>query len=244
MNKNYICNNGNVAVIDENGNSRSVEYTDNLEEMLIQENLIEEMEKRIKKLGNVSESNKRYIPNFVPAVFLAMIISKTMIFPSMGVDEVINTIFGVINLSTAATVGTGICTLPLAILMDTIVYYQEKQKRKEKSATVAEYEYLEKEIEIQKQKLEELKQDKTKPNDTTEFKVEKVNDLDVLNQLRSSLVLYKNLGYSLEKYYKLYEKGKLEEHLKKEGYTEVECSCVKEYIKEKGPALVKRNKHR
>ena len=244
MNKNYICNNGNVAVIDENGNSRSVEYTDNLEEILIQENLIEDIENRIKNLGNVNKNNKYYIPNFVPAVFLAMIISKTMIFPSMGVDEVINTIFGVINLSTAATVGAGICTLPLAILMDTIVYYQEKQKRKEKSATVAEYEYLEKEIEIQKQKLEELKKDKTKPNETPEFKVKKVNDLDALNQLKNSLVLYSNLGYDLQRYYKLYEKGKLEKCLKNEGYTELECESAKEYIEEKGPTLVKRNRHR
>ena len=33
MNKNYIYNNGTVTVIDENGNARPVEYSDNLEEI-------------------------------------------------------------------------------------------------------------------------------------------------------------------------------------------------------------------
>ena len=50
-------------------------------------------------------------------------------------------------------------------------------------------------------------------------------------------------GDSIEKYYKLYENGKLEEYLKNEGYSDDAYECAKEYIEEKGKSLVKRSKH-
>ena len=239
MNKEYIYNGGNVTVIDENGSARPVEYSNNLEEILIQENLIEEMEKRIKKLGNVNVNNKRYIPNFVPAIFLAMVIAK-MVIPSIGLDEVINTVFGTMNLSTIATLGVGIWMLPLAIFLDTVVYYQEKQKRKENRAKSAEYEYLQKELKIQKDKLDELNKNKTIINREDGFRVEKVNDSDALNELKGCLTLYSDLGYNTEKYYKLLKKGKLDKALVKKGYADLACECAKEYIEGKGRVLTKK----
>ena len=128
MNKNYIYNNGTVTVIDENGNVRPVEYSDNLEEILIQENLIEEMENEFKELEKVDKKTKRYIPNFVPAVFLAMVVMKTII-PSLGTDAMIDTVFGIMNLSTVVICVQTILTLPLATAMDIAVYNQEKQKK-------------------------------------------------------------------------------------------------------------------
>ena len=229
MNKNYIYNDGTVTVIDENGNVRPVEYSDNLEEILIQEYLIEEIENEIKKLEKVDKRIKRYIPNFVPAVFLAMVVMKVII-PSLGADAMIDTVFGTMNLSTVAIGAQGILTLPLATVMEIGVYTQEKQKNKKRRSNAAKYEYLKNEIEIQKENIEELKQEKTKTNINSEFKVEKVDDMEALNTLKNRLILYSNLGHSIEKYYKLYENGKLEEYLKNEGYSEDACECAKEYI--------------
>ena len=47
MNKEYIYIQGKVIVKDENGTQTSLEYYDNLDKVLIQENLIESMEDKI-----------------------------------------------------------------------------------------------------------------------------------------------------------------------------------------------------
>ena len=49
MNKDYIYINENAIVTDDNGNQRVTEYYDNLDKVLVQENIIEEIEKRIVK---------------------------------------------------------------------------------------------------------------------------------------------------------------------------------------------------
>ena len=43
MNKGYVCSDGKVVVIDELGKSKEMQYSDNLEEILITENIIEEV---------------------------------------------------------------------------------------------------------------------------------------------------------------------------------------------------------
>ena len=48
-----------------------------------------------------------------------------------------------------------------------------------------------------------------------------------------------DLGYNENKYYKYYEKGKLDKKLGKY-YDEKEMEVTKEYFEEKGPTLVKR----
>lgn len=58
MNKSYIYLDGKVIIEDENNNKTLTEYYDNLDEVLIQENLIETMEKRIKELEQEMETYK------------------------------------------------------------------------------------------------------------------------------------------------------------------------------------------
>ena len=55
MNKECIYINGNVLVEDENGRKKEMEYSDNIEEVLLQENLIEAMENESKKLTEEKE---------------------------------------------------------------------------------------------------------------------------------------------------------------------------------------------
>ena len=246
MNKEYIDNGGNVTVIDENGNARPIENSDNLEEILIQENLIEDIENKIlkleKDLKNNKENNRPYIPYIVPSAILALIVAKIIANPLFGIDTtlMVDTIFGTINNSTLIIGMVGTFLLPLTTIMEILSYKQDKHWKKSRRADAAEYEYLQKELKIQKDKLEELKKDKTKTNEISEFRVEKVNDLERLNALKSWITLYSNLGYSIEEYYKLWQKGELEEQLASKGYTELACVRAKEYIEEKGPTLVKK----
>lgn len=246
MNKEYIYNGGNITVIDENGSARPVEYSDNLEEILIQENIIEDIENKITKLEqdlkNNKENNRPYIPYIVPSAILGLIITKIVANPLLGIDAtlMVDTIFGTINNSTLIIGVVGALMLPLTTIMEILSYKKNKHWKKSRRAEVAEYEYLQKEIKIQKDKLEELKKDKTKTNNISEFRVEKVNDSERLNSLKSWIILYSNLGYSIEEYYKLLKKGELEEQLTSKGYTELACERAKEYIEEKSPTLVKK----
>ena len=246
MNKEYIYNGGNVTVIDEKGNARPIENTDNLEEVLIQENIIEDIENKIlkleKDLKNNRENNKPYIPCIVPGVILALIVAKITLNPLTGIDTtlMVDTIFGTINNSTLIIGVVGTLLLPLTTIMEILLYKQDKHWKKSRRADAAEYEYLQKELKIQKDKLEELKKDKTQTNEMNGFRVEKVNDLDSLNALKSWITLYSNLGYSIEEYYKLWQKGELEEQLSSKGYTKLACERAKEYIEENGPTLVKK----
>lgn len=244
MNKEYIYLDGKVIVEDEKDNKKLVEYSDNLEEILIQENLIEEMENRIKELEkdleNNKENNKPYIPFLVPTVILTFILARTVMAPLLGLDVMVDTIFGTMNNSTLTIGVVAAFTLPVTISAEMFLYKQDKHNKRSRRADVAEYEFLKKQVVIQKQKLEELKQDKTKTTEISEFKVEKVDDLETLNALKSWLVLYSNLGYNMDEYYKLYQDDKLEEHLKSKGYTEEACECAKEFVSEKAPTLVKR----
>ena len=246
MNKEYIYNGGNVTVIDEKGNARPIENTDNLEEILIQENIIEDMENKIlkleKDLKNNNENNRPYIPYIVPSTILALFVAKIIANPLFGIDTtlMVDTIFGTINNSTLIIGIVGTFMLPLTTIMEVLSYKQDKHLKKCRRADAAEYEYLQKELKIQKDKLEELKKDKTKTNEMVEFRVEKVNDLERLNALKSWITLYSNLGYSIEEYYKLWQKGELEKYLTDKGYTEIACECAKEYIEEKGSTLLKK----
>lgn len=246
MNKEYIYNGGNVTVIDEKGNARPIENTDNLEEILIQENIIEDIENKITKLEqdlkNNKENNRPYIPYIVPSAIIGLIISKIVANPLLGIDAtlMVDTIFGTINNSTLIIGVVGALMLPLTIIMEVLSYKQDKHWKKSRRADAAEYEYLQKELKIQKDKLEELKKDKTKTNEMVDFRVEKVNDLERLNALKSWITLYSNLGYCIEEYYKLWQKGELEKYLTDKGYTEIACECAKEYIEEKGPTLLKK----
>ena len=63
MNKEYIYINGKVIIEDEKGQKKEVDYYDNIEEILIQENVIEQIENEIEKIEQemkYSSINKKF----------------------------------------------------------------------------------------------------------------------------------------------------------------------------------------
>ena len=94
-------------------------------------------------------------------------------------------------------------------------------------------------LEQEKSKLEELKKEQVIISEPQEFKVEKVDDLERLRELRNKLSLYNRLGYNMNKYYRYYQAGKLEKKLSRQ-YDESSICEIKEYFETKDSSLVKK----
>ena len=118
------------------------------------------------------------------------------------------------------------------------MYRDYKKSIKKEKGINNELEFLKKQLVIEKENLDELKKDKTRNKENEEFRVVKVDDLEVLKILESWLNLYYDLGYDGEKYYKYYLQGKLDDKLG-EYYNKTGINAAKRYLEEKGPTLVK-----
>jgi len=250
MNKEYTYIDGKAIIKDENGNQTPIEYYDNLDEVLVQENVIETMEDRIAYLEKESKEYKKYNrKHYIPVIFPLSTLMTTVGVPAMfywlgntGIYiSTINTIFGPMN---EALLYSGLFStlfLPLVGLMEFNMYRQHKDSLKKEKGTNSELEFLKKQIIEEREHLVELKKEKTGTEVKKEFRVVQVDDLERLKAVKSWLSLYYDLGYDGEKYYGYYEKGKLDSKLGKY-YNEKGIEVAKEYLEEKGPTLVKRRK--
>lgn len=245
MNKEYVLIDGKAIIEDEKGNKYIEDYSDKTEEILIQKNLIETMENRIKELEKelkeTKEDNKPHIPYIFLAVLLGLVTSIPMISGLAGIDllKVSNTIFGPMNEYLIILVTLGITVLPPTILIELLWYKQDKHEKNSRRGDASEYEYLTKRIVKEREKLEQLELEQVKTDEIKGFQVRKVDDLEILKNLRSWLILYNDLGYNGKKYYKYLKQGKLDGKLN-EYYTELGIEAAKGYLEEKGPSLVKR----
>ena len=80
MNKEYLDINGNIVVEDENGVKKPVEYRDNLDEVLIQENIIELMKLKKRELQenlNYYNSTKKTRKGFILFPFIVFTFSNS-----------------------------------------------------------------------------------------------------------------------------------------------------------------------
>lgn len=248
MNKEYTYIDGKVIIKDENGNQTPVEYYDGLDEVLVQENVVETIENEIINLEKESldykKYNKRhYIPFIFPLIALMTTIGVPAMFYWLGHSAVyintIDTIFGPMNEALLYSSVFSTLFLPLAGLMEFIMYRQHKDRLKEEKGINSELEFLNKQIIEEKEHLVELKKEKTKNESEKQFRVVKVDDLERLKALKSWLNLYYDLGYNGEKYYDYYQKGKLDTKLGKY-YNDKGIEVAKEYLEEKGQTLVKK----
>lgn len=247
MNKEYVYIDGKVIIEDENGNKKVQQYSDKTEEILVQENLIETIEERIKKLGERIKknniSNKPYIPVILPTVIFALIIVMPIV-NLLGVNtDIINTIFGSMNELSLIWGVVSFLILPLSILMELQLYRDNKHLINRKRGDIVEYEYLINQLSKEKEKLEKLNISQTITSKNVDYKVEKVNDLNKLRELQNWLILYNDLGYEIEKYYTYYQQGKLEEKLNKY-YNEYGIAAIKEYLEKNGPKLVRKPRYK
>ena len=248
MNKEYTYFDGKAIIRNENGNQPPIEYYDNLDAVLVQENVIETMEDRISFLEEESKKYKTDRKHYIP-ILLPMCTLLTAIFPSIfayGLGNAdlyittVNTVFGPMNEALLYTIST-LPVLPFIGGVEYIMYDKYKEGLKTGKGINCELEFLKKQVMEEREKLIELKKDKTVSDNKKEFRVVEVNDLERLKALRSLFSLYYNLGYYDEKLYDYYQKGKLDSKLS-ERFNEEEIQAAKEYLEEKGPTLVKKRK--
>lgn len=247
MNKEYTYFNGKAIIRNENGNQPPIEYYDNLDAVLVQENVIETMEDRISFLEEESKKyktdRKHYIPIFtltMATIILASFFGLCSNMLTTMFTTTVDTVFGPMNEALFCAILT-LPSLPLIGGVEFSIYDKYIEGLKKGKGINCELEFLKKQVMEEREKLIELKKDKTISDNKKEFRVVEVNDLERLKALRSLFSLYYNLGYYDEKLYDYYQKGKLDSKLS-ECFNEEEIQAAKEYLEEKGPTLVKKRK--
>lgn len=244
MNKNYIYIDGKVIISDKNGNNKQQEYYDNLDEVLIKENVIEEIENRIKELNRKKDSfkNKKFMPTSLFYFISAIPISPFLLWMISGANPFItdvSSIFGTISSAALCTITTATGFIPFGLLITKIEYNDYKRKIKDEQATDCELEFLKSQLVEKKELLNKLKNDKSRDKEDKTFRSKFVEDTKELKELHTLSRTYYDLSYNSEKYYKYYKKGKLEEKLHNY-YNDFEIELAKDYLEEKGPTLIKK----
>lgn len=232
MNKEYAYVDSKVIVSDENGKLTQRDYKENIEKILVQENVVEKIEKDIKELEEeVNKFQKEKHIKF-PAVTLSFLLFSALI-------TCIPFIIGLpLNLiSIIFFIAIQLPFISCAPLIDKALIFDPLKKYK---GYVSELEYLKKMLLDQKEVLAEMQKGASLNKDKVkEVKGIKVADRQVMEALDNEEYLYYDAGLNLKKYYLLYKKGKLEELLAKY-YNQDGIELVIEYVKEYGPRLVRK----
>ena len=255
MNKDYMrTKSGDIIVFDENHKPKEVEARENFEEILIQENVIEETEDRIKELENALEgqpsmeevNTRKYIPKTLPTLAVAIFLSIFIIYFLGGNPDIftttVNTIFGPMKEIFAMLIPISLCCTVFSIMIEFLIYKSYKIYVKSINAKTIELEALRDSLEKDKAKLEQLNSAETKKIEKQKFslKVTPVNDREELQKLEWYSNYYYNFGYNLDKYYKAYQDGTLDSLLQQEGFDANDRVILTNYTKEKAPVLARK----
>ena len=246
MNQEYTYIEGKAIVKTDKGVKEPIEYYDNLNEALVQENLIEAMENNILSLEKESENYKKnnrkhYFPFFllgVPIVLITLSIGVALYATSGNSDVNVFEVVGDFVLN--ATVCSVAC-VPITALMELRTYEYYKSLLSEEKGINSELEFLKKQVIIEKEKLNTLKKGKNIDKNNEKIRVVEVSDLELLKRLKKSLDLYFDLGYNEDAYYKYYQNNTLDANLSQD-YNGAEIEIAKKYLEEKGPTLTKKRK--
>ena len=249
MNVSYTYIDGKAIISDKNGNQVPIEYYDNLDEVLVQENIIETIENKIKDLGDIKTlPQKRFIPFITISMTIGILISPlilNLILMTNIYTTFVNSIFGKINLFKIIASICEITMGPIALYCDIYNHQNYNNFVKHNNAKACELEFLKKQLIEEKQKLKNLKKEKNKEKnkekENSNFRVVKVNDIEELRQLKHYIKLYYNLGYNLKKLYKLFKNDTLEDELSKY-YNNDDIQLAKLFVEKNGPKLIKKIK--
>lgn len=252
MNKTIIYKDEDALVLDENDNQDMVSNTDNLLEILETENFIELLEKTIKEYeeeyGSEKKESKLSKLYYLAPVLIANLVA---IFGVLGIgkyfgvdDTLVDTIFGEMTkkglLLTSMVPGLTF----MGGLLSLMEYNSYIGFKKNRNGERAKAEAAKKELEVQKEKLDELKKDKTlSPENSKCFTKKDINNKKINSIVTNFLDFYYTVGYNEEKYLRYYEKGILEKKLEK-SFSDDTIECVKEYLDENASVLEKNRKRK
>jgi len=248
MNKEYIYHDGNVILEDEKGNKKPVEYRDNLDEVLIQENIIEAMQIEKQELEEKSRNFQAFRKSYKRDVFgpfvtwfsAALVVNVIFnIFGNFDLEP-FNTMIGPMTLETFITMGVSALGVFGGLPFTLFNYAEYREKLKVQNARKSSIEYLNRALEKAKVDLAVMKKHKTEETKKSGFRIVEINDSLEIRQLYEHIQLYYTCGYNAKKYYRYYQKhGQLPKKLIRE-YNEDDQQAIIGYLEEKGPTLVKK----
>lgn len=239
MNKEYTYLNGECIIEDENGHKRLEEYTDKIDEILVEENIIETLESDLFKVRNKYRKEKNREKSiksskwFNLAMLITPIVAFQLTFRLLLGPGAAETMMEMHPLLTPFVKGIAVffsITFGGAGFLTSFIdgiNNQEKIRGLE-----SEEKALERTLEEEKEKLKKLNEEKQKQISSEKFFEKEVDDLEILRDMRDYIGLYYDCGVNRKRYEKYYQEGTLEKKLSKH-YTKEGIELIKEWLEEK-----------
>lgn len=240
MNNKFMIINDKAIVFDNQSNTRILDCTDNILEVLKQENNIETIEKlkkdvdeEIKSLNKICSRNKAWC--FSPLIAEAIgLVASSIFLKILGVNEVKDTIFGPMDAGSLIILTVGTVSTPIIAGISFGELFDRKKDEKELNALKTMKIYVDDKLVEEKENLEELKKhNKSVFKNSTYVDEELViveQDDDFYEEFNHQKNLYYDVGYQKKKYEKYLQKGNIDKKLSAY-YTDDEINEVKEILK-------------
>lgn len=239
MNNKFMVIKDKVIVFDEYSNTKTLDYCDNILEILKQENNIEIIERvkddtewTIERLNNKCSHNKAWC--FSPLITEAIGLGAGYILLSIaGENEMRDTIFGQMSTSSLAVLSTGTVFTPFLTGFSLSWLSDRKKDEKKLNALKTMKIYVDDKLEKEKEKLNELKKHNSSEHEDFSYtdgeEVIIEPDYDFYMNFDHQRKLYYNTVYNEKKYKKYLQKGNLENKLPY--YTDDDIEKVKKILK-------------
>jgi len=202
--------NQKVVVSDDKKGLLIYDSTDNTNDILITENIIENLEKVIQEtITSIAEKKKkiRKIRRWDKISWVLLLIIVLLI------------IIGIYFIQKSITLVDIVCTVVL-FLCKKDVFDSMKQLKKELHGLDVKLEETDKTLQQEEKKLLELKQDKTLSQEVLLFEPvpKKIEYKEQLQQIKEYLELNYHVGVKEDEYLKYYQEGTLRRNLREEGF--------------------------
>lgn len=242
----YIEGGANALVLDENNKESVREYSNNFNYILVQENVIEEIEENIKELEEeIEEVTFMECSLFSKITCCAIMFLCPFLFAPISDCLLLGNAFNLLAAFNTLE-SKFLCSLLSFVagtgsLLKLFVLDDSKQKQRGCQSTIY---YLKKALEEEKQKLKEMKNEKTKESEeiekVTHSHITKINHSEEMIPIYQRMQLYYDLGYNAPRICRYYKKHNELPNRMKRQYNEYGQELIREYIEEKGPTLVKK----
>lgn len=249
MNVEYALNGDKVLVSNNKGHLEEREYTDNIDEILTEENVLEKINQQINEQedrgANISYP-KYNVKLAIPAAICYIIVPYFLAGLSLLMGETIGTIptfLGNISTPVFMSMCLGIPAIGTILGFHIKGKHDKKKYRENMKAVDSTLNFLEEKKEVVEKHLEELKAKansncSNNNNNNMSNKPIIIHDIDRIWEIDNYVLIHNILGKNFSKYYKAYKKGKLRDLLGGYDY-ETNRQIYIDYIEQYGPRLVK-----